>query len=416
MATKKKASAAKAEKGKLSFLDTLDSIEKEKGIKNVNLMSRSADYLSTGSLSLDLIMGGGYFGGRVLQIYGPPGAGKSTLALMSGKSLQRAKVPTLFRDHEGTTDPDYADALARSVGFNPSESVGGIFRYSRPKDGVETYDLMLAVLQSLPDCESGPPQVAFMIDSIAMMPTAGEMENWEKNKRMAQRAAMHSEWWARLRSLVSSKNAAVIAINQIRANPNPYAAPEARPGGNAWEYVTDNMVKVKKGKPVEVNGEVYQPMKFKTEKNKNFISHQEAEVHLNLGRGIDPASDVLQFLKLLGCYTKVQEGKRKLPAIVGLGKEFDATFGSAAELEETIRKERAEALKNPEDAELTIYGRCEALLRSGKAREMYMDAKKNGVLPEKEEDADSATSKASSVTGDEADEDSEDEDQVDSDD
>lgn len=321
-------------------------------------------------------------------------SGKSSLAMMSGKTLQRQKVPTLFRDHEGTTDPKYADALARSIGFDFNDSNGGFFRYSRPKDGVETYDLMLSVLQGMDDCDFGPPQVAFMIDSVATMPTRGEMESWESNKRMAQRAAMHSEWWGRLRTLISKKNASVIAVNQIRANPSPYAPPETRPGGNAWEFSTDNLVKVKKGKPIEVNGEVYQPMKFKTEKNKNFISHQEAEVFLNLGKGIDPASDVLQFLKLIGCLTKV----KRAPAIVGLGKDFDGEFKSAASLEEAIREERNEAIKKPELGKETLYGACEALLKSGEALTRYMENKKKKVEGDAEEGEDAATTKASSVT------------------
>lgn len=396
-----KASTAKSgSKEKKSLLDIISGIEKEKGVKNVDLVSRGSDYLSTGCLSLDLIMGGGFFGGRVLQIYGPPGSGKSSLALMAGKALQRKKIITLFRDHEGTTDHEYANSLAKSIGFDPRETNGGYFRYSRPKDGVETYELMLSILQSLDDCNGGPPPVAFMIDSVATMPTRGEMEDWEKNKRMAQRATMHSDWWGRLRSLISAKNAALIAVNQIRANPSPYAAPETRPGGNAWEFSTDNLVKVKKGKPVEVNGEVYQPMKFKTEKNKNFISHQECEVFLNLGKGIDPASDVLQFLKLIGCYTKVQIGKKKFPAIVGLGKDFDGDFKSAAALEDVIREERAASLNDPELIPQTLFGACEALLRSGEARTRYMDEKKKAKEPaEGEENEDSATTKQTSVTG-----------------
>ena len=409
MATKKKTSSAAADGKKKSLLELVSGVEKDKGIRNIDLVPRYDDFLTTGCLSLDLIMGGGYFGGRVLQIYGPPGSGKSTLATAAGKALQGQNVMTLFRDHEGTVDPTYADALARSVGFDPSNTNGGLFRYSRPKDGVETYELMLDILQGLDDVDSGPPQLAFMIDSVATMPTRGEMENWEENKRMAQRASMHSEWWGRLRTLISKKNVAVVAVNQIRANPSPYAPPEVRPGGNAWEFATDNMVKVKKGKPIEVMGEVFQPMKFRTEKNKNFISHQECEVFLNLGKGIDPASDVLEFLRLTGCYSKKQSGRRKVPVIEGLGKDFDAEYESAAKLEEVIRTERKNVMKDPSKISDTLWGACNALLKSGKAREMYM-AHKSSANSEATEDEDSATTKATSVTGpeDEAADDSDD--------
>ena len=388
MASKKKAAEPSAAPKK-NLLSLIQGLEKDKGIRHVELRSRDADYLSTGCLTLDLIMGGGYFGGRILQIYGPPGAGKSSISYMSAGQLHRRGVMTLFFDHEGTTDAKYI----RTLGMDMSNT-DPLVRYYRPDDGVKTYEMMLNIMQGLDDSDGGLPQVCFFVDSIATMPTRGEMEDWESNKRLAQRAAMHSEWMGRLRTLVSKKNVSVIAVNQIRANPSPYAPPEARPGGNAWEFATDNLLKVKKGKPVEVEGEVYQPMKFKTEKNKNFISHQEAEVHLNLGRGIDPASDVIQFLKLTGCLTKV--GKKLM--VTGLGGDFDGLeFLGAAALEKAIRDEREEVLANPKLLEESIYHACAKLLLSGDAIKKYMAEKKTTPVEAASEDDDSATKKASSV-------------------
>jgi RecA/RadA recombinase len=388
MATKKKAAEASVAP-KSNLLSLIQGLEKDKGVRHVELRSRDADHLSTGCLTLDLIMGGGYFGGRILQIYGPPGAGKSSISYMSAGQLHKRGVMTLFFDHEGTTDAKYIKTLGMDM-----SNTDPLVRYYRPNDGVQTYEMMLNVMQGIDDSDGGLPQVCFFIDSIATMPTRGEMENWEGNKRMAQRASMHSEWMGRLRTLISKKNVSVIAVNQIRANPSPYAAPETRPGGNAWEFATDNLLKVRKGKPVEVEGEVYQPMKFKTEKNKNFISHQEAEVHLNLGRGIDPASDVIQFLKLTGCLTKV--GKKQV--INGLGGEFDGLeFAGASALERAIREERQEVLANPKLLEESIYHACSKLLLSGGAIKRYMDEKKTTRADASEEDEESATKKASSV-------------------
>lgn len=316
----------------------------------------------------------------------------SSISYMSAGELHKHGVMTLFFDHEGTTDAKYIKTLGMDI-----SNKDPLLRYYRPNDGVETYEMMLKVMQGIDDVDGGLPQVCFFLDSIATMPTRGEMEDWESNKRMAQRAIMHSEWMGRLRTLVPKKNVSVIAVNQIRANPSPYAAPETRPGGNAWDFATDNLLKIKKGKPVEVEGEVYQPMKFKTEKNKNFISHQEAEVHLNLGRGIDPASDVIQFLKLTGCLEKV--GKKLV--ITGLEGFDGLEFVGAAALERAIREERAEVLANPKLAEESVYRACEKMLMSGDAIKRYMAEKKtHKEAQEAEEDA--ATTKASSLAGDEA--------------
>jgi RecA/RadA recombinase len=407
MATKKKAKAPTAmakDSSATGIMDLIMGVEKQTGLRHVDLQVRTDDVLRSGCLTLDLIQGGGYFGGRILSYYGPPGAGKSTMALISAAHQQRRGIPTMFFDHEGTTDRAYSDKLAASLGVDIGNR-SKLLRYTRPDDGVQTFETMLKIMQGLPDADGGLPPLCFFIDSIAMMPTRGEMEDWDDNHRMAQRAAMHSEWMTRLRTLVSKKNVSVIAVNQIRANPRPYAPPEARPGGNAWEFAIDNLIKVRKAKPVEVGGEVFQPMKFKTEKNKNFISHQEAEVHLNLGKGIDPASDVIQFLKLIGCYKKVQEGKKKLPAIVGLGPDFDMVYRGAAALEDAIRDERQEALANPLVAAETLYGACEALLESGEAVKRYMEQKKkpkdddDDVEDDEQEQKERAVTKKGSVTG-----------------
>jgi hypothetical protein len=257
--------------------------------------------------------------------------------------------------------------------------------------------MIFKLLQGIDDVDNGLPSICFVVDSVATMPTRGEMEDWDKNKRMAQRAAMHSEWWGRLRTLISKKNATMLAINQIRANPSPYAAPETRPGGNAWEFSTDNLIKIRKSKPVEVDGIAYQPMKFKTEKNKSFMSHQECEVHLALGHGIDPASDVIQFLKLTGCLVK----EKKTYTLVGLGKDFDGmTFNGAPALERAIREERQEVTAKPSLHEQSVYHACEKLLASGTAVKLYLDQKRK-PKEAKPEDADSATTQVSSVVDDE---------------
>lgn len=374
MATKKKASKKEAatsstSKGKKeekvkSVLDLMMESEKDRGVKHIELRAAEAeDFLSTGILAFDLILGGGYFGGRILQIFGRPGVGKSTVGYTSTGCLLRQRVPTQMQDFEGTTTKDYRERLTQITAADAD--LQRYFRYARPEHGPHGYSMMLDFLKKLPDRDSGMPQACFLLDTIATMPTEGEMKDWDKNKRMAQRAAMHSEWMGRIKLMVAKKHISIIAINQVRADPSPYGS-MVRPGGNAWEFATDNLVYIKGGKAVEVNGEVYQPMIFKTFKNKNYKSMQEAQVYLHLGQGIDPASDVIEFMKLTGLLKMVQVKKTKVPVVIGLDKGLDSQYRSINFLTAMIRGE----------AKDVFIDACRQKLRSGEAIKLWEAEKK----------------------------------------
>lgn len=359
MATRKKAAAPAASKdvaatsAKRSMMDLYKSVEAKIGARHIELRPRTAaEILPFGCLSLSLINGGGFYSGRTLQYFGYPGSGKSTLAFMTAARLIQRKIFTIFNDCEGKTELKYI----KSLGVDPENSPDN-FVYTKPQHGVEVYQQWMGILEQLDDMDSGPPQVCFMVDSIATMPTPGEMKNWEESRRLAERAAMHSEWWGRLKTLISRKNATVLAVNQLRANPSPYAAPEARPGGNAWEFNTDALIRVARGKQIEVQGHVFQTLKFKTLKNSWAEAPREIEVKLWIGHGIDPAVDVVTFLKKVRMFKKMKKGA----AIEGLGS-VDRTFASLNEVENTLRNDGYSG---------KIYQACQELLDSGEAYRLY---------------------------------------------
>lgn len=372
MATRKKAapeSDGSIPKTKRSITDIIGAVEKNTGIRRVALRPRDqTDYLSTGCLSLDLISGGGYFGGRVIQYYGKSHTGKSSLMYTTAGALHRAGVYTMFFDHEGTTSDQYAARL----GFDKTNS-----SYYRPNNGEETFETIERVLEGLEEQDSGPPQVAFIIDSIATMPASKE-QGEDKSKQQALRASMHSKYMGLLKTQFSRKNVAVVAVNQIRSSAGAlYTAKEVIPGGNGWEFNTDNLFKVSRpDQQVQVGADIFQPMLIKTYKNKNFLPLQEATVWLKLGWGIDPSSDVIQFLKLTGMYDRP---KSKAPTISGLNHYsgvggLDKTYRSSEDLENTIRQQSV-------DGSLTFWRACEQMLQSGDALTKYLEVKGRSAEP-----------------------------------
>lgn len=343
MATKKKpadkageTAAPKAKKD--AVVDIFSVVDKQlssQNLRNITLKKTTAnDKLSTGILCLDLIMGGGHRGGRVTQIYGPAHSGKSSTAYTALAAILAMETPplTAMYDYEGTTDAEYIQRLGV-----PLENMSKYFRYMKATNGPDMYKFLRNVAKGLKDKDDGPPQLVVFVDSVASMATADEMADDEEDNRLARRAVMHSTWWPRIKTLLSLKNISLVAINQIRANPSPYAPPQARPGGNAWEFNTDNLIKVKGGKKVMLRGEEYQPVTFSTEKNKNAVSGFEATVFLKLGQGFDPASDLIEFLTLTGLGRAAKESGRNVfvvdPRLAQMSKskeELDGSYPIAA--------------------------------------------------------------------------------------
>ena len=71
--------------------------------------------ISTGALTLDLALGGGYPKGRVVEVYGPESSGKTTLTLHAIAEVQKRGGVAAFVDAEHALDPVYAAALGVDI-------------------------------------------------------------------------------------------------------------------------------------------------------------------------------------------------------------------------------------------------------------------------------------------------------------
>ena len=107
-----------AERGKALDM-ALGQIEKQFGAGAVMKMgdksSMAIETVPTGALSLDLALGvGGLPRGRVIEIYGPEGSGKTTLATHVVAEAQRNGGVCAYIDAEHAMDPTYACLLYTS--------------------------------------------------------------------------------------------------------------------------------------------------------------------------------------------------------------------------------------------------------------------------------------------------------------
>src|SRR3982750_2833856 len=110
------AASSAASDGKLKALGlAMDQITKQFGDGSIMKLGEAhkvdVELISSGALSLDLALGGGYPKGRILDIYGPESSGKTTLTLHAIAEVQRSGGTAAFIDAEHALDPSYAKKL-----------------------------------------------------------------------------------------------------------------------------------------------------------------------------------------------------------------------------------------------------------------------------------------------------------------
>ncbi|HII75670.1 MAG TPA: DNA repair and recombination protein RadB [Methanolinea sp.] len=85
--------------------------------------------LSTGSVDLDEILGGGLARGVITQVFGEPASGKSTICVMASVSALRSGDQVLFLDSEGFS----AERFRQIAGEDAEKLAAGLYLYE-PED------------------------------------------------------------------------------------------------------------------------------------------------------------------------------------------------------------------------------------------------------------------------------------------
>lgn len=229
--------------------------------------------IPTGSISLDIALGGGIPEGRFTEMSGDFSVGKTTQAIKILANAQKMGYVCALIDAEGTSDNDYLEYL----GVDTS-----VLYYSRP-DGLEEATQMLIDLQ-----RSGKVHFAVW-DSIEASPPIQEYEkDFDETMQMGVKPRMLGEY---CRKFQASNNRLVregkrpftlLALNQLRDKIGKYGDPEYTPGGRAKNFAKSVDIRLRRGEWItEGKGEnkdiVGQVVKFKIEKNKTYKRMQTGE-------------------------------------------------------------------------------------------------------------------------------------------
>ena len=159
------------------------------------------DSVSTGALTLDAALGGGYPRGRVVEIYGPESSGKTTLALHAIAESQKNGGTAAFVDAEHALDPSYAAGL----GVNVDE-----LYICQPDSGEMALDVVDKLVRS-------SAVDVIVVDSVAALVPRAELEGDMSDSQIGLQARLMSKAMRKITGSLSVSQCTVIFLNQLRS-------------------------------------------------------------------------------------------------------------------------------------------------------------------------------------------------------
>lgn len=290
---------------------------------------KNIDVIPSGVLPLDVALGiGGYPKGRIVEIFGPEGSGKTTIALCAIAEAQKAGGIAAFIDAEHALDP----RLALTLGVNIED-----LYLAQPDSGEQA----LYVLDQL--VRTGAVDIV-VVDSVAALTPQAEIDGRIGESQLGLQARLMSYSLRRLASIISKTNCIVIFINQLRAMISTGYAPgptETTTGGRALKFYSSIRLEVRRGKKLEksdvtIGHELY----LKVVKNKLAPPFRTAHASLIYGKGIPMGVAVVDMAVDYGVISKKGAWLAYKGETLGQGKEAVAKFLSENKnLQDEIVKE-----------------------------------------------------------------------------
>jgi recombination protein RecA len=288
------------------------------------------EVIPTGAIALDIALGiGGFPRGRVVEIFGPEGSGKTTVALHAAASAQKNGGIAAFIDAEHALDPEYAKRLGVDT---------DALLVSQPDTGEQALEIADMLIRS-----SAIDVV--IIDSVAALVPRAEIEGEMGDSHVGLQARLMSQAMRKLAGALNQTKTTAIFINQLREKVGVlFGSPETTSGGRALKFYSSVRLDVRKIDNLKDGTDVVgSRVRVKVVKNKCAPPFRLAEFDIIYGQGISREGSLIdvgvamEIIKKSGAWF-TYEGEQ-----LGQGKENARAFFKehadiAAEVDRKIRE------------------------------------------------------------------------------
>ncbi|MBI1977653.1 MAG: recombinase RecA [Candidatus Omnitrophica bacterium] len=291
---------------------TLQQIEKQFGKGAIMTLNQESfgdiAALPTGALTLDIATGvGGVPRGRIVEIFGPEGSGKTTLTLSIAAQAQKKGGIAAFIDAEHALDPTYA----RKLGVKLEDIL-----ISQPDSGEQALQIVEMLVRS-------NALDLIVVDSVAALTPRAEIEGEMGDAQMGLQARLMSQALRKLTAITNRSKTCIIFINQLRQKIGVmFGNPETTPGGKALKFYASmrfdirRIGSIKKGEEVVGNR-----VKIKVVKNKCAAPFKTAEFDIMFDEGISRSSSVIDLAINHGILEKAGSWLAYNKEKIGQGRE-----------------------------------------------------------------------------------------------
>lgn len=315
--TVSKESESKEKNSRLKAVElAVEQIERQFGqgsiMKLGEGMKVAVETIPTGSLSLDLALGGGIPKGRIVEIYGPESSGKTTLALHAVAEVQKQGGLAAFIDAEHAVDPEYA----AKIGVNLDDLL-----ISQPDTGEQALEICETLVRS-----SAVDVV--VVDSVAALVPRAEIEGDMGDSHMGLQARLMSQALRKLTGVIAKSKTTVIFINQLRMKIGVmFGNPETTSGGNALKYYASVRLDIRRTEALKDSDNVIgNHVKVKVVKNKIAAPFKIAEFDIMYNEGISTAGDLIDLAVKDGLINKAGAWYSYNDEKIGQGREAAKQF------------------------------------------------------------------------------------------
>lgn len=277
--------------------------------------------LSLGSPMADYCLYGGVPEGRIIELSGAEGSGKTTTAFMIAASYTKEELKRhpdnprsiIFLDNEGTLDPQWASIFGYDLSVDAP--VRTIVIRPEGQNAEEIFDMALNLLKT--------GEVGLLIfDSIATLVPAQIADESMEKYQMGGIAKSLTRFANTALGLLRKYHATLVAINQVRENMSAYGNPITTPGGRAWKHACSSRLMFKRGDFFDEDGNklstsaespaghIVNIAVIKTKTNR--WDRKGGSYRLNYTKGVDILADTIEVALHFGLIDNSVQGTFKI--------------------------------------------------------------------------------------------------------